>query len=142
VEEKHIKGPVTYAPITKNKKFKDYWAVDCTKIKVGQHTKHYRKGITAIVDTGKSNKLICMGFIAHSYTKGSTMLFLPQAVIHEVFKNVQGLHKDFNGQYTVPCKSHNLPDITMTIGNHDYTLKPEHYVITSGAVGITVISTH
>ncbi|KAI8882287.1 acid protease, partial [Backusella circina FSU 941] len=116
VEEKHIKGPVTYAPITKNKKFKDYWAVDCTKIKVGQHTKRYRKGITAIVDTG------------------STMLFLPQEIIREVFKNVSGLHKDFNGQYTVPCKSHNLPDITMTIGKHDYTLKPEHYVITSGAL--------
>lgn len=65
---------------------------------------------------------------------GSTLVFLPKDIVNRVFKNVKGLRKDFSGQYIIPCKEKNLPTLTFTMNNNNYTILPEHYVITSGAV--------
>lgn len=67
---------------------------------------------------------------------GSTLVFLPKDIVNRVFKDVKGLRKDFSGQYIVPCKAKNLPSITFTMNNSNYTLAPEYYVITTGVVSI------
>lgn len=65
---------------------------------------------------------------------GSTLVFLPRDIITRVFRNVKGLRRDFSGQYVVPCKADNLPDISISMNNNNYTIAPKNYVITSGAV--------
>ncbi|CAO3641110.1 unnamed protein product [Mucor hiemalis] len=119
VEDRHITSNVTYVPITSNSDFRDYWAVDIQSISVGDYTKTYKKGISAMVDTG------------------STLVFLPKDIVNRVFKDVKGLRKDFSGQYIVPCKAKNLPSITFTMNNSNYTLAPEYYVITTGVLKYT-----
>lgn len=65
---------------------------------------------------------------------GSTLVFLPRDIINHVFRGVKGLRRDFTGQYVVPCKAENLPDIVLTMHNNTFTISPENYVITAGAV--------
>lgn len=69
---------------------------------------------------------------------GSTLVFLPRDIITRVFKNVKGLRRDFSGQYVVPCKADNLPDIVISMNNNNYTITPKNYVITSGTVSLFV----
>lgn len=90
--------------------------MDIQTISVGNYTRKYESGISAMIDTG------------------STLVFLPRDIINHVFRGVKGLRRDFSGQYIVPCKSKTLPDIVLSMNNNTYTMKPEHYVITSGAV--------
>ncbi|KAG2194375.1 hypothetical protein INT46_011093 [Mucor plumbeus] len=114
VEDRHIVGDISYAPTTEKEEFKDYWAIDIDSISVGDYTATYEKKIAAMVDTG------------------STLVFLPREIISHVFDGVEGLRRDFSGQYIVPCHSPNLPNISITMNNVTLTITPENYVITSG----------
>jgi hypothetical protein len=88
-----------------------------------------------LVDTGKPTKRVILHkLLMICYTKGSTLVFLPRDIINSLFSGIRGLRRDYSGQYIVPCNSPNLPDIVITMNQHDYVLKPDHYVIKSGAV--------
>jgi hypothetical protein len=76
----------------------------------------------------------CSSHSVLTILKGSTLLYLPRDIIRKVFDGVDGMNRDYNGDYTVPCESKNLPDITLHMGENSYTIKPEHYVIRAGAV--------
>ncbi|KAL4207183.1 acid protease [Rhizopus microsporus] len=119
VDAKHIIGDIKYAPITRRKEFGDYWAVDIQNIRIGDIIKNYGDGIPAMVDTG------------------STLIYLPKDVVSTVFKDIEGVRRDVLGQYLVPCKVANLPNITLTLNNNDFVITPQQYVITSGAMSIS-----
>lgn len=65
---------------------------------------------------------------------GSTLIYLPRETIDLVFKNIKNVSRDIAGQYIVPCHHADLPDITVKINQHLFTITSKHYVITSGAV--------
>ncbi|RCI02596.1 hypothetical protein CU098_006375 [Rhizopus stolonifer] len=120
VEERHIASNVSYVPITQKNAFASYWAVDVDSISVGSNfTKTYEPKIAALVDTG------------------STLVYLPREIMSSVFQGIPGLRRDFLGQFIVPCNTTHLPDITFTMNNENFTITPEHYVITSGALAYT-----
>ena len=90
--------------------------MDAQAITVGSYTKRYAKPLAAMIDTG------------------STLVFLPREIIDRTFAKVKGVQRDYTGQYIVPCQSPDLPDITITMNNQNYTLTPDHYVIRAGSV--------
>ncbi|OBZ89891.1 Gastricsin [Choanephora cucurbitarum] len=119
-EDRHIVGNVSYVNITSQPSFENYWAVDVDKISVGKSfEKTYTPNLSALVDTG------------------STLVYLPKEIMDNVFTDVKGARKDFLGQYIVPCNSTNLPNITITMGNQDFVLTSDHYLITSGALALS-----
>ncbi|KAI9364606.1 aspartic peptidase domain-containing protein [Pilaira anomala] len=122
VRARHIASDVRFIPTTKKPDFVNYWAIDIQSITVGNYSKKYDTGIAAMVDTG------------------STLVFLPRDIISNVFKNVKGIRKDYSGQYIVPCRSDALPNIDIKINNYTYTMTPENYVITSGALSYSTES--
>ncbi|KAG1442628.1 hypothetical protein G6F56_010988 [Rhizopus delemar] len=116
VQDRHVQGKVKYAPLTSKKDYTDYWAVDIQSIQVGDKEKVYKNPISAMVDTG------------------STLIYLPRETIDLVFKNIKNVSRDIAGQYIVPCHHADLPDITVKINQHLFTITSKHYVITSGAL--------
>ncbi|KAG0174315.1 hypothetical protein DFQ30_004873 [Apophysomyces sp. BC1015] len=114
VNMSYVEGNVTYAPISTNPDFSDYWAVDIDNIRTGSRTFTYPTKLVALVDTG------------------STLIFLPAEIVQAVFKGVHGSRRDFTGQYIVPCDSDKLRSVNFTMGGVEYELYPEDYLITDG----------
>ncbi|XP_068129753.1 cathepsin E-like [Hyperolius riggenbachi] len=100
-------GPIHWIPITK----KGYWQIRIDNVKVHGKIAFCHNGCDAIVDSGTS--LI---------TGPSSEIKKLQALI--------GATPLIYGEYLVDCKrvSH-LPTVTFTIGQRDYTISPEQYVI-------------
>ncbi|KAF7724410.1 hypothetical protein EC973_001074 [Apophysomyces ossiformis] len=114
VNMSYVEGDVSYAPISTNQDFLDYWSVDIDRIEAGNRTFQYTKKLVALTDTG------------------STLLFLPSEAVNAVFENVTGAWRDYYGQYVVPCDSKDLGSVKLTMGGIDYELSPEDYVISAG----------
>ncbi|KAI8384751.1 aspartic peptidase domain-containing protein [Radiomyces spectabilis] len=112
----HVKGNVTYLPTTADLDYMDYWAVDLTAITVGNLTMQFEPELACLVDTG------------------TTLVYIPQQAIQEVFRDIRGLIQDDAGQYVVPCDGQYLPSITFTIAGHDFALDPQDYLIKDGAL--------
>ncbi|KAI9279358.1 aspartic peptidase domain-containing protein, partial [Sporodiniella umbellata] len=65
---------------------------------------------------------------------GSTLIYLPKEVVEDAFRYVEGAQRDASGQYIVPCNSPSLPTLGIELNNVEYSIEPEDYVITSGAL--------
>ncbi|CAO3676145.1 unnamed protein product [Rhizopus stolonifer] len=116
VEPRHIIGDVKYVPVSSRKEYSDYWAADIHSIKVGSHIRHFNNRITAMVDTG------------------STLIYLPKESVNDLFNSIKGARRDSSGQYIIPCKASNLPNISIRLNTTDYVITPQDYVITSGTL--------
>nr|DBA31116.1 TPA: hypothetical protein GDO54_007022 [Pyxicephalus adspersus] len=106
------KGPIHWIPITQ----KGYWQIRLENIKVHGKIQLCVNGCEAIVDSGTS------------------LITGPSADIKELQKLI-GATPMFFGEYVVDCMYlSNLPSVTFTIGNRDYTITSEQYVIKEQSV--------
>lgn len=90
-----------------------------TSISIGKDTYGFSKPLAALVDTG------------------STMVFLPKAILDELFKGADIKVAD-GGIITVPCQSQNLKSLGFHVGKYELSFGPDAYVIPGTNVSLSV----
>lgn len=106
INDDHFTGDLTYLPLRR----KAYWEVDLDSIAFGD----------------ASAKLDNTGVILDT---GTSLIALP-STLAELLNKEMGAKKGYNGQYTVECeKRDSLPDVTFTLGGHDFKIGPYDYIL-------------
>jgi saccharopepsin len=106
INKDHFTGDLTYIPLRR----KAYWEVDFDAIAFGD----------------ASAKLDNTGVILDT---GTSLIALP-STLAELLNKEMGAKKGYNGQYTVECdKRDSLPDVTFTLGGHDFKIGPYDYIL-------------
>ncbi|XP_063301199.1 cathepsin E-like [Pelobates fuscus] len=107
VDNSLFKGPLHWVPVTE----KRYWQIRIKNIKVQGKVQFCHNGCEAIVDSGTS------------------LITGPSLQIQQL-QNLMGASPALYGEYILDCAQiSRLPSITFTIGNRDYTLTPDQYII-------------
>ncbi|KAK2737300.1 Carboxy-terminal domain (CTD) phosphatase [Myotisia sp. PD_48] len=106
IDKSHYTGEITTIPLRR----KAYWEVDFNSITLGQDTAQL-DNTGVILDTGTS------------------LIALP-TTLAELLNAAIGAKKSFNGQYTIDCSKRDaLPDLTLNLAGHNFTIGPHDYVL-------------
>ncbi|KAI9299655.1 aspartic peptidase domain-containing protein, partial [Cunninghamella echinulata] len=89
----------------------EYWAIDISSVSIGKEKYSFSRPLATLVDTG------------------STMVFLPGAVLDKLFGSIQGAGTDADGVVVVPCQSQQLTSIGFHVGNYELSFDPEDYIM-------------
>ena len=69
--------------------------------------------------------------LAAMIDSGSTLMYLPSSVLHQVFKSVPNA-RIMGNVYAVPCDTDSLPSITLYVNGFPMVLNPEDYLVSKG----------
>jgi len=106
IDASHYTGDITYIPLRR----KAYWEVDLDAITFGKETAEM-ESTGAILDTGTS------------------LIALP-TTFADLLNQEMGAKRGYNGQYSIECdKRDALPDLTFTLGGHNFTIGPYDYTL-------------
>ncbi|XP_053572781.1 cathepsin E-A isoform X2 [Bombina bombina] len=107
IDHSLYKGPIHWIPITE----KGYWQIRLDNIKVNDKVKFCKNGCEAIIDSGTS------------------LITGPSPEIKQL-QAILGATPSAFGEYVLDCALvPSRPTITFTIGQRDYSLTPEQYII-------------
>jgi hypothetical protein len=124
IDKAHYTGDLQYAPLITE----TYWGVKLGGVKLGNNMQACgdSEGCLGIIDTGTS------------------LLAGPTDAIKAINEKIGG-KANAAGQYMIDCAKTtdgSMPDVTFTLGGHEFTLKPAEYVLNisgqclSGFMGI------
>jgi saccharopepsin len=106
IDGSHYTGELIKIPLRR----KAYWEVEFNSIALGDNVAEL-ENTGVILDTGTS------------------LIALPSTMAELLNKEI-GATKGFTGQYSVECdKRDSLPDLTFTLGGHNFTIGPYDYVL-------------
>ncbi|CAI7673770.1 unnamed protein product [Penicillium discolor] len=106
IDESHYTGELIKIPLRR----KAYWEVELNSIALGNNVAEL-ENTGVILDTGTS------------------LIALPSTMAELLNKEI-GATKGFTGQYSVECdKRDSLPDLTFTLGGHEFTIGPHDYIL-------------
>lgn len=111
IEPKHIKGEITYVPVTTKK----YWQIQMNQFSIQQNKTNSEKfcgnqGCQVILDTS------------------SNSIGVPNEYVLKI-NNIIEATKYLYNRYEVPCsKVNKLPKITINIGSRDFRISGRHYI--------------
>ncbi|KAI5793838.1 aspartic peptidase domain-containing protein [Peziza echinospora] len=106
IDKSHYTGKLTKLPVIR----KAYWEVEFNAVTFGGATAKL-ESTGAVIDTGTS------------------LIALPTTLAELLNKEI-GAKKGFNGQYSVDCaKRDSLPDLTFTLGGHDFDITAYDYIL-------------
>lgn len=106
IDKSHYTGELVTIPLRR----KAYWEVDFDAIAFGNNVAEL-ENTGVILDTGTS------------------LIALPSTLAELLNKEI-GASKSWNGQYTVDCaKRDSLPDLTVTLSGHNFTITAFDYVL-------------
>jgi saccharopepsin len=121
IDPAHYTGEIQWAPVTRQA----YWEVAMSSVSLAGKTVSFTT-TKAAIDTGTS------------------LIALPVAEADAINKAI-GATKGLNGQYSVDCgKVSSLPTLSLTLGDHVYTLDGKDYILSvqgtciSGFTGIDI----
>ncbi|KAM8971973.1 cathepsin E-B-like [Pelodytes ibericus] len=107
IDKSVFKGPIHWVPLTE----KGYWQIRVDNIKVNGKIVFCHNGCEAIVDSGTS------------------LITGPSADVKQL-QEILGAKPTLFGEYILDCAmASSIPSVTFTIGNRDYTLTSDQYVI-------------
>ncbi|KAJ5941149.1 hypothetical protein N7516_001317 [Penicillium verrucosum] len=106
IDKSHYTGELIKIPLRR----KAYWEVELNSIALGNNVAEL-ENTGVILDTGTS------------------LIALPSTMAELLNKEI-GATKGFTGQYSVECdKRDSLPDLTFTLGGHEFTIGPYDYIL-------------
>ncbi|KAG0155150.1 hypothetical protein PDIDSM_723 [Penicillium digitatum] len=106
IDESHYTGELIKIPVRR----KAYWEVELNSIALGNN-------VAELDDTGVI------------LDTGTSLIALPSTMAELLNKEI-GATKGFTGQYSVECdKRDSLPDLTFTLGGHNFTIGPHDYIL-------------
>ncbi|KAG8694113.1 hypothetical protein FRC09_010053 [Ceratobasidium sp. 395] len=100
-------GQITYAKITSDPLYGDYWGIDVAKVSYGSTV--LAQAVPAIVDTG------------------TTLTYLPSSAFRSFLTVAEGGIDRWSGLPTFSSKP--TQNITLVIANRSFTLTPEQYLV-------------
>lgn len=117
VDQSKYEGDITWLPVRR----KAYWEVKFDGIGLGDEYASLASHGAAI-DTGTS------------------LITLPSGLA-EIINSEIGAKKGWTGQYSVECEARSsLPDMTLTLGGHNFTLSPYEYTLEVSGSCISTIT--
>ncbi|KAG4301194.1 hypothetical protein PCK1_002504 [Pneumocystis canis] len=106
LDSNHYEGSVTYIPVRR----KAYWEVSLISFSYGNDLIKL-ENTGAILDTG-------------------TSLIIMPTVIADLLNNAIGASQSWTGDYLIDCSlKSTLPTITFNLGDHDFPLEPNDYIL-------------
>lgn len=103
IDKSKYTGDMMYAPVVDNPR--KHWTIDVKGFAVGNDSFGSTAVGNVIVDSGTS------------------LVYLPQAVLDGYYSQIQGFQKSSTGFYTFPCNA-TLPDLNLKIGEGQYITFP------------------
>lgn len=109
IDSNHYTGELTYEPL----KSATYWLITLKAVTVSGKDYVDSSGINAIVDSGTS------------------LLTGPSEKVAAIAKQLNAKSIS-NGEYALPCRYSDLPNIDFAIGQKTYSLSPQDYLLPNG----------